>query len=122
MDSLTQIYWALSDTVNAALIGLNLVPVLLLGLIAGLAQDRRLPYIATAIAAAAGAVVISALWPQIYGVAAIWPDPWQPEAQIQAVILLAIAYALVRTIGMTKAALPPFRRPVLSLSLVKARA
>ena len=96
---------AMLDCAHAALIGLNLVPLLVVSLFIGMAQStRNAPLIKSAIAIIPGAVVM-ALWPLTLGYSPIWPDLRQPEAQFQVIMLLALAYAVIFGLGLIKTAL-----------------
>ena len=103
MDEATQFFWAMIDATQAALIGLNLVPVIVLALVIGLGAGGN-RYLVKTLAAVAPAIVIAALWPKVYGMSPIWPDMLQIEAEIQVVIQLVLAWAIVRAAGSLKLA------------------
>jgi len=101
MDEAIQFFWAMVDATQAALIGLNLVPVIALALVVGLAAGGR-HYLLKAVLATVPAVLIAALWPKVYGMSPIWPDPRQLEVEIQIGIQLALAWAIIRVAGSLK--------------------
>jgi len=103
MDEALQFFWAMVDATQAALIGLNLVPAIVLALVVGLAAGGRL-YLLKAVLAVVPAVVIAALWPKVYGMGAIWPDLTQIEAEIQVAVQLALAWVIIRATGSLKLA------------------
>ena len=103
MDEAMQFFWAMVDAAQAAMIGLNLVPVIVTSLVTGLAVGGR-HYLAKTVVAALLAFPIAALWPMVYGMGAIWPDPVQIETQIQIGIVVILAWAIVRTAGALKSA------------------
>ena len=103
MDEATQFFWAMIDATQAALIGLNLVPVIILALVIGLGAGGN-RYLVKTLAAVAPAIVIVALWPKVYGMNPIWPDLLQIEAEIQVAIQLALAWAIIRVAGSLKLA------------------
>ncbi len=112
MDEVTQFFWAMVDATQAALIGLNLVPAIVLAMIAGLAAGGRY-YWLKAVGAVALAVPAAALWPQVYGMSPIWPDLTQIEAEIQVGVQFVIAWAIILALGAVKhaAAHATTRRP-----------
>jgi len=112
MDEAVQFFWAMVDATQAALIGLNLVPVIALAMAVGLAAGGRF-YWLKALAAVALAIPVAALWPQVYGMSPIWPDLTQIEAEIQVCVQLAIAWAIVLGLGALKhaAAHATMRKP-----------
>ena len=101
MDEALQFFWAMVDATQAALIGLNLAPVIVVALIAGLAVGGR-RYLLKTIAAVALAVPIAALWPIVYGMSPIWPDLTQIEAEIQVGVELLFAWVIVLSLGSLK--------------------
>ena len=101
MDEATQFFWAMVDATQAALIGLNLVPVLVLATAVGLAAGGRY-YWLKALAAVALAVPVAALWPKVYGMSPIWPDLTQIEAEIQVGVQFVAAWAIVLALGALK--------------------
>lgn len=103
MDEALQFFWAMVDATQAALIGLNLAPVVVLALIVGLAAGGR-HYFLKAVLTVVPAVVAAALWPKVYGMAAIWPDLTQIEAEIQVAVQLALAWVVIRAAGALKLA------------------
>ena len=103
MDEALQFFWAMVDATQAALIGINLAPVIVLALVVGLATGGR-HYILKAALTVIPAVVIAALWPKVYGMTAIWPDLTQIEAEIQVAVQLALAWVIIRAAGSLKVA------------------
>jgi hypothetical protein len=101
MDEAIQFFWAMVDATQAALIGLNLVPVIALALIIGMAAGGRL-YLLKAAIAVMVAIPIAALWPKVYGMSPIWPDPRQLEVEIQIAVQLALAWTIVVAAGSLK--------------------
>ena len=102
MGDFTQFLWAMWDSTQAALIGLNPVPVVIFGLFFGMIQSRRMPAWILAIIAVIPAVIVTALLPRAIGYQAIWPDVLQLEVQIQIAMLLLIAYVTIRIMGLIK--------------------
>ncbi len=108
MDEVMQFFWAMVDATQAALIGLNVVPVIVLSLIIGLGQglgqSGRGLYFLKAIVAVVPAIAAAALWPQVYGMSPIWPDVTQLEPEIQIVVQLVIAWVIIRAMWSLKSA------------------
>lgn len=103
MDEAMQFFWAMVDATQAALIGLNLVPVILVALIVGLAFGGN-RYLLKTLVAVAPAILIAAVWPKVYGMSPIWPDVTQIEAEIQIGVQLVLAWMIIRTAGSLKLA------------------
>jgi hypothetical protein len=101
MDEAIQFFWAMVDATQAALIGLNLVPVIALALVIGMAAGGR-HYLLKAVIVTVPAVLIAALWPKVYGMSPIWPDPRQLEVEIQIGVQLALAWMIIRVAGSLK--------------------
>ena len=108
-----QFFWAMVDATQAALIGVNLVPVIVLALIVGLATGGRF-YWLKAFAAVVVALPVAAFWPAVYGMGAIWPDLTQIEAEIQVGVQFVLAWVIVLTAGSLKlaAAYATTRKPL----------
>ncbi len=117
MGELTQLFWALADSTSAALIGLNPVPVLAIGLFIGLAFGGRL-YWLKALVAVIPAVVVSSLWPLAYNADIIWPDIGEPEPQIQFIILFGLAWLTVRAAALFKSGLSLLSRQTRKLAVI----
>ncbi len=117
MGDSTQFFWAMVDATKAALIGLNIVPLLILSLFIGLIQKRPAFSWLKAAIAVVPAVFVAALWPHIYDAAPIWPDLTQIETQIQLGVMFAIAWAVIWLAGLLKALLAPvnLRRPIIQV-------
>lgn len=113
MDEALQFFWAMVDATQAALVGLNLVPVIVVALVVGLAAGGR-HYLLKAVLTVIPAVIITALWPKVYGMSAIWPDLAQIEAEIQVAVQLALAWVIIRATGALKHAAvhATMRKPV----------
>jgi hypothetical protein len=116
MGELTELFWAMVDSTSAALVGLNPVPVLAIGLFIGLAFGGRL-YWLKALVAIIPAVIVSSLWPLAYSAGIIWPDIGQPEPQIQFIILFGLAWFTVRAAALLKGALSLVARQTRKLAL-----
>lgn len=110
MGDFTYFFGAMADSAKAAMVGLNLVPVLVLGLFVGMATRRGFSW-AKAPAAVVPAIFVAALWPLMYGADAIWPDFSQIEAQIQTAVLLTLAWGIIASVGLAKALLAPLKMP-----------
>ncbi len=113
MDEAMQFFWAMVDATQAALISLNLVPVIVLALVIGLGAGGRL-YLLKAVVAVMVAIPIAAMWPKVYGMEPIWPDVTQLESEIQIGVQLVLAWLIVRVAGSLKlaAAHATERKPV----------
>lgn len=94
MGEFVQFFWAIVDSTSAALIGLNIVPVLVLSLFIGFALPRGRSWLKAPLAVIPAMLVV-AVWPTIYGAEPIWPDLMQMETEIQAVVLFAVAWVLI---------------------------
>ncbi len=105
MSEFTQFLWTMSDSVQAALVGLNLVPVLIFSLFLGMIQPRRTPVWILAGLAVIPAVIVTALLPTAMGYQAIWPDLTQLEAEFQVIMLFILSYIVIRITGLIKAIL-----------------
>lgn len=112
MGEFTQFLWAMVDSTRAALVGLNLVPVIVFGLFIGMIFRRGRSWLKAPLAVAP-ALLVAALWPLIYGAEAIWPDLDQIETGIQIAILYAAAWAIIAGTGFVKRLMSPvdLRRP-----------
>ena len=119
MGEFTQFLWAMVDSARAALIGLNLVPVIVFGLFVGMIFRRGRSWLKAPLAVVP-AMIVTALWPLIYSVQAIWPDFDQIEAGIQTVVLYATAWAVIAATGFVKALMNPvdLRRPPVIVPLI----
>jgi hypothetical protein len=113
MDEVSQFFWAMVDATQAALIGLNLVPAIVLAVVLGLAAGGRY-YWLKALGAVVLALPVAALWPQVYGMSPIWPDLTQIEAEIQVGVQFGLAWAIILALGAVKhiAAHATVRKPV----------
>ncbi len=94
MGEFVQFFWAVVDSTSAALIGLNIIPVLVLSLFIGFALPRGRSWLKAPLAVIPAMLVV-AVWPTIYGAEPIWPDLMQMETEIQAVVLFAVAWVLI---------------------------
>ena len=103
MDEAMQFFWAMVDAAQAALIGLNPVPVTLMALIVGLGLGGN-RYLLKTLVAATPAILIAAVWPMVYGMSPIWPDVTQLEAEIQIGVQLVLAWMIIRAAGSFKLA------------------
>lgn len=119
MGEFTQFLWAMADSARAALIGLNLVPVIVFGLFAGMIFKRGRSWLKAPLAVAP-AMIVAGLWPLIYGAAAIWPDFDQIETGIQTIVLYGVALAVIAATGWVKALMSPvdLRRPPVIVPLI----
>ena len=94
MGEFVQFFWAIVDSTSAALIGLNIIPVLVLSLFIGFALPRGRSWLKAPLAVIPAMLVV-AVWPTIYGAEPIWPDLMQMETEIQVVVLFAVAWVLI---------------------------
>jgi hypothetical protein len=102
MSEFNQFLWAMWDSLQAALVGLNPVPVMIFSLFCGMIRLRQTPAWLMTGLAVIPAVIITALLPMTMGYHAIWPDLTQLEAEIQIGILLVIGYVMIHAIGLIK--------------------
>jgi len=102
MSGMPQFILALWDATQAALIGLNAVPAILLCLLIGLLQPKPSHLVIKTALVVLAAVVIAALWPMVYGYTPIWPDVTQIEGQIQVAVLIVLCLALIAGLGLAK--------------------
>ncbi|ESQ90437.1 hypothetical protein [Asticcacaulis benevestitus] len=102
MGDFTQFLWAMWDAGQAAMIGLNPLPVLLISLVLGMIQPRRSSAFHLAFVALIPAVIVTALLPMALGYQAIWPDLSQLEVEMQLVMLFALSYVVIRAMGLIK--------------------
>ncbi|HTM80457.1 hypothetical protein [Asticcacaulis sp.] len=107
MSEFTQFLWAMRDSIQAALVGLNPVPTLIFSLFLGMIQPRRSPTWLLAALAVIPATIVTALLPTVAGYQAIWPDLTQLEVQFQMIILFILSYLVIHATGLIKATLPP---------------
>ena len=103
MDGVMQFFWAMVDATQAAMIGANMVPILVVALIIGLATGGRF-YWLKAIVAVVVAFPVAALWPKVYGMSPIWPDLTQIEAEIQVGVQFVLAWVIILAVGSLKLA------------------
>ncbi len=94
MGEFVQFFWAVVDSTSAALIGLNLVPALVFSLFIGFALPRGRSWLKAPLAVAP-AMLVTAVWPWVYGSEPIWPDFMQMETEIQTVVLFAVAWGVI---------------------------
>ncbi|MGZ3298595.1 MAG: hypothetical protein ACXU8U_11360 [Asticcacaulis sp.] len=113
MGESVQFFWAMLDAGQAALIALNPVPVIVLALLIGLVQPGRGFTLLKSVAAVVPALIVAALWPQVYGMSPIWPDLAQIETQIQIAVQLIVAALIIRGLWSVKvAAAHALHRPI----------
>ena len=105
MSEFTQFLWTMWDSVQAALVGLNLVPMLIFSLFLGMILPRHSPVWIFAGLAVIPAVIITALLPTAMGYPAIWPDLTQLEVEFQVIMLFVLSYIVIRAMGFIKATL-----------------
>ncbi|MBW8734275.1 MAG: hypothetical protein JF571_08225 [Asticcacaulis sp.] len=119
MGEFIQFLWAMVDSTRAALIGLNIVPVIVFGLFVGMIFKRGRSWLKAPMAVAP-ALIVAGLWPLIYGAQAIWPDFDQIETGIQIVVLYGTAWAIVSVTGLVKGLMSPvdLRRPPVILPII----
>lgn len=119
MGEFTQFFWAMVDSTRAALVGMNLVPVIVFGLFVGMIFKRGRSWLKAPLAVIP-ALIVAALWPLIYGAEAIWPDFDQIETGIQTVVLYGAAWAAVAATGVVKGLMNPLdlRRPPVIVPLI----
>lgn len=102
MGDFTQFLWAMWDAAQAALVGLNPLPVLIISLFLGMIQPKRSSALVLAFLALIPAVVVTALLPMALGYQAIWPDLTQLEVEMQMVMLFVLSYLVIRAMGLIK--------------------
>ena len=102
MGDFTQFLWAMWDAGQAAMIGLNPIPVLIISLVLGMIQPRRSLALILAFVALIPAVIVTALLPMALGYQAIWPDLSQLEVEMQMGMLFALSYLVIRAMGLIK--------------------
>jgi hypothetical protein len=102
MGDFTQFLWAMWDAAQAAIVGLNPMPVLIISLILGMIQPKRSSALLLAIVALIPAVTVTALLPMAMGYQAIWPDLSQLEVEMQMMMLFALSYIMIRAMGLIK--------------------
>ena len=102
MNDFMQFAWAMWDSAQAALIGLNPVPAILISLFIGMIQGKRANYLFNTILAAVLATFIAAVWPMTAGYQPIWPDLTQLEVEIQAGVVVIISFAIIAGMGLVK--------------------
>lgn len=93
------------DSIQAALVGLNPVPVLIFGLFLGMIQPRHSPTWLLAVLAVIPTVIVTALLPTAMGYQAIWPDLTQLEVQFQMIMLFILSFIAIRVTSLIKATL-----------------
>lgn len=106
MGEFVQFLWAIADSTSAALIGLNLVPVLVFSLFIGFALPRGWRWLKAPFAVVPSMLVV-AMWPTIYGAEPIWPDLLQMETEIQVLVLFVVAWVLIWLCEKIKALFMP---------------
>ncbi len=100
-----QFIWAMWDSGKAALVGLNLVPVVIVSLFIGMALSSRAPIWLKVILSVVPAIVIASLWPMTSGYQPIWPDLTQLESQIQIAMVCLVSLGVLLVVGLVKSAL-----------------
>ncbi len=105
MNEFTQFLWAMWDSLQAALVGLNLVPALIFSLFFGMIRPRQTPIWLLTGLAVIPAVIVTALLPTAMGYQAIWPDLTQLEVEFQIILLFVLSYIVIGATGLIKTAL-----------------
>ncbi len=100
-----QFIWAMWDSSKAALVGLNLVPVVIVSLFVGMVLSTRASIWLKVILSVIPAIVIASLWPMASGYQPIWPDLTELECQIQIGMVCFVSLAVLLVVGLVKSAL-----------------
>lgn len=111
MSEFTQFLWAMWDSLQAALIGLNPVPTVIFSLFFGMIASRRIPAWLLSPLAVLPGMIVTALLPVAMGYKAIWPDLTQLEIEFQTALLLILSYVLIRAMGLIKTTLMMAPKP-----------
>ncbi|EGF92083.1 putative membrane protein [Asticcacaulis biprosthecium C19] len=105
MNDIWNFFQDLSDGLNAALNGVNPLPVLIIGIIIGFLQPKPDRYLLKATLAVVAAFAIQAVWPALLGRPMNFPDFSRLQSIVQLFILLVIAYGTIGLLGSLKTAL-----------------
>ncbi len=111
MNSFMQFGWAMWDSAQAALIGLNPVPALIISLFIGMVQARRSHYFVKTLLAMVPATVIAAVWPMVSGYQPIWPDFTQLEVEIQLGVVAIMCFVIIASLSVVKHTLSLVAQP-----------
>ena len=97
-----QFIWAMWDSGKAALVGVNLVPVVVISLFVGMVAGSRGHFWLKALIALVPAVFVVALWPMTSGYQPIWPDVTELEAEMQILMQFGLAWAIILVVALFK--------------------
>ena len=111
MNSFMQFGWAMWDSAQAALIGLNPIPAIIISLFIGMAQAKRSHYFLKALLALVPSIAIASMWPMVSGYQPIWPDFTQLEVEIQTGVLAILCFAIIVGLSLVKHTLSMVAQP-----------
>jgi len=111
MNSFMQFGWAMWDSAQAALIGLNPVPALIISVFIGMAQGKRSNPFLNTLLALVPSVLIAAMWPMVSGYQPIWPDFTQLEVEIQTGVTAVMCFAIIVGLSLVKHTLSLVAQP-----------
>ncbi|WKL58493.1 hypothetical protein Q1W73_05770 [Asticcacaulis sp. ZE23SCel15] len=105
MSLMVEYLWLIMDGVWAALMSLNIVPMVVVAGLIGLFQSRAAHFAVKALICLGLAILIDALWPLTFGGDMVVPAITQLEVQIQMVMLYGLGYLILKAMVRVKGAI-----------------
>jgi hypothetical protein len=105
MNDIWNFFQDLADGLNAALNGVNPLPVLIIAILIGFFQPKPDRFLLKSTLAVVAAFAIQAVWPALMGRPMNFPDFMRLQSIVQLFILLVIAYGTIGLLGSLKTAL-----------------
>lgn len=102
MSTLIDLFWIASDLIVAAANGLHLLPLALIAFLIGLVQARKGHYLLKSLLATGLGLIANAVMPLTQGLTPVLPDLLAIETQIQAAVMLAVAFVIIRVMCVVK--------------------
>ncbi|MDC7676672.1 hypothetical protein [Asticcacaulis machinosus] len=104
MPQMVEYLWLIMDGVWAALMSLNIVPMVMVAGLIGLFQSKPAHYAVKALICLGLAILIDALWPLTFGGDMVIPAITQLEVQLQMVVLYGLGYLILKVMMRVKKA------------------
>ncbi|OYW78937.1 MAG: hypothetical protein B7Z26_08915 [Asticcacaulis sp. 32-58-5] len=96
MPQIIEYLWLIMDGVWAALMSLNIVPVVVVSALIGLFQAKPAHFAVKALMCLGLAILIDALWPLTFGGDVVIPAITQLEVQLQMMMLYILGYLILK--------------------------
>jgi hypothetical protein len=105
MPQIVEYLWLIMDGVWAALVSLNIVPMVVVAGFIGLFQSKPAHFAVKALICLGLAILIDALWPLTFGGDMVIPAITQLEVQIQMVMLYGLGYLILKAMVRVRRAI-----------------